>query len=441
MTTLLDLSITSGPIVVAQYIIASVAMLLLTTAYVRARQRGRVRRFTLAVIVLVLGVMGGIYLATLTEGPDGPFGINFTPTTRTWIGLGFGGTAVALTVLIHSVTRKRLRGALAALGVVALVITTAAMAINIDFGQYPTVRSMLGISAYSSNPIPVYAAGNPHSEIATWKAPSDLPTVGTVSTVTIPATASAFPARDAVLYMPPAALTARPPLLPVMVMLSGQPGSPSDPLSTEKLQQALDDYAAAHAGLAPIVVSPDQLGDPTTNPLCIDSSMGKSATYLTVDVPNWIRANLPVLNDARNWAIGGLSQGGTCALQFGAEFPELFGNIVDASGEQAPNIGGEAKTIARGFNGNAKAYEAAKPANILARKAPYKESFAIFGVGAEDTAFLPGTKKMAAAAKAAGIDTTYFEVPHSAHDVAAWSATLHKGLELLTARWKLVPAS
>ncbi|NRG40665.1 hypothetical protein HRK28_06985 [Rathayibacter sp. VKM Ac-2835] len=441
MNTLLGLSLVSGPVVVAVYAVSGLALLLLVLAFARSTRRGRRRRLVLAAGVLLLGLLAGWVLAGLVGGTGGPFGVDFTPVTRVWIGLGLGGLAVALIALGHALAHRRTRRALASALVGILVVTTAAMTVNIDFGQYPTVRSLLGISAYPTVADPIATPAGNHASLETWTAPAGMPTAGSVTNVAIPATQSGFPARDAVVYLPPAAQTENPPLLPVMVMLSGQPGSPSDPLAVEHLQQSLDAYAAAHAGLAPIVVSPDQLGDPTANPMCIDSPLGKSATYLTVDVPNWIRANLPVLGDAHDWAIGGLSQGGTCAIQLGAGYPQLFGNIVDASGELAPTLGDDATTIQQGFGGDAAAYEAAKPAAILARNAPYKDSFAVFGVGANDTSFLTGVQTLHAAAQAAGMDTTYLEVPNSAHDATAWSTTFDKGLELLAARWNLVPAS
>ncbi|KQQ05669.1 MULTISPECIES: alpha/beta hydrolase [unclassified Rathayibacter] len=441
MTTLLGLSLLSGPLVIGVYAVAGLALLLLVLAFVRARPHGRRRRLVLAVAVLVATAIAGAALAALLDGADGPFGVDFTPVTRLWVGLGLGGLALVAVVLVHALAARRPLRLLASLGVGVLVIATAAMSVNIDFGQYPTVRSALGISPYPTVGDPIAVPSGDHSSLAEWTAPAGMPSVGTVSTVSIPATTSRFAARDAVVYLPPAALTADPPLLPVMVMLSGQPGSPSDPLSTENLQASLDAYAAAHAGLAPIVVSPDQLGDPDANPMCIDSPLGNSATYLTVDVPNWIRANLPVMSDAHDWAIGGLSQGGTCAIQLGAGYPQLFGNIIVASGELAPTLGDDATTIAKGFGGSSAAYEAAKPASILAENAPYADTVALFGVGANDTSFLSGVKTLYADAKAAGMDATYMEVPDSAHDKTAWSATFDKGLELLAARWNLVPAS
>ncbi|MWV57845.1 alpha/beta hydrolase [Rathayibacter sp. VKM Ac-2754] len=441
MNALLGLSLVSGPLVIGVYAVAGLSLLLLTTAFARAHRHGRRRRLVLAAAALVTGTLAGAALAALLDGTDGPFGVDFTPVTRVWVGLGLGGLLLVAVVLLHALGTRRLRRAVAALGVGVLVIATAAMTVNIDFGQYPTVRSALGISPYPTISDPIAVPSGDHPSLAEWTAPAGMPSVGAVSTVSIPGTTSTFAARDAVVYLPPAALVDDPPLLPVMVMLSGQPGSPSDPLSTENLQKSLDDYAAAHAGLAPIVVSPDQLGDPSANPMCVDSPLGNSATYLTVDVPNWIRSHLPVESDASDWAIGGLSQGGTCAIQLGAGYPQLFGNIIVASGELAPTLGDDATTVEEGFGGSAAAYEAAKPASILAENAPYADSFALFGVGADDTSFVAGVKTLYADAKAAGIDATYMEVPDSAHDKTAWSAVFDRGLELLTARWNLVPAS
>lgn len=441
MNALLGLSLSSGPLVVTVYAVAALAFAGLVVAHARSRPEGLVRRAAVVAAVLLVGVVGGASLAALLDGADGPLGVDLTPVTRLWTGLALGGLGVAVVVLVHALAHRRKRRALASIGVAVLVVATAAMTVNLDFGQYPTLRSALGLSAYPVvGALPALPDGS-RTPFSDWTAPAGMPTAGTVQSIAIPAAVSGFRARDAVVYLPPAALTADPPLLPVMVMLSGQPGSPSDPLSTEKLQQALDAYAADHAGLAPIVVSPDQLGDPTANPMCVDSPLGNSATYLTVDVPAWIRAHLPVLPDPRDWAIGGLSQGGTCAIQLGAAHPELFGGIIDASGELAPSLGDEATTIREGFGGSASAYEAAKPASILAAHAPYSDTVAVFGVGADDTAFRTGVQTLHAAATAAGMRTSYLEVPDSAHDATAWSAVFDEGLRVLAARWELVPAS
>ena len=109
---------------------------------------------------------------------------------------------------------------------------------------------------------------------------------GKVYSVDISNTASGFRARTAAVYMPPAALSDTPPELPVLVMLAGQPGNPDRVFSASGIAAILDQYAKAHHGLAPIVISPDQNGDNTVNSLCADTTkVGRAETYLTVDVP------------------------------------------------------------------------------------------------------------------------------------------------------------
>ncbi len=429
VNVILDIGILSGPFVIAVYAAAAVTALLLLFVVPGPRWR-RLPWFCVAVVAAVLGGALGLFLTWLLSDQLNLFGAELTVVARIWIVLGFAASAMALASFWRGTWRRMIASVLA----VVLFVATAAMSINIDFGQYTTIRSALGISAYSAE-LPKLNTAT--ASIATWTAPAGMPSNGTVSSVTIPGTTSGFDARPAVVYLPPAALTANPPKLPVLIMLSGQPGSPDDPLKTAKLQASLDAYAAAHQGLAPIVVSPDQLGAPDVNPMCVDSPLGNSATYLTVDVPAWMRANLPVLDGPHYWGIGGLSQGGTCSIQLGAAHPELFAAILDASGEEYPRIHDEQNATAQGFGGDAAKYEAAKPASIMAANAPYSDMFAVFGVGSEDTAYLPGIKTLYADAQAAGMTATYIEAQGSAHDATTWSYVFEKGLDLIADHWGL----
>jgi S-formylglutathione hydrolase FrmB len=261
--------------------------------------------------------------------------------------------------------------------------------------------------------------------------------VGTVGSVVIPATVSHFAARTAIVYLPPAALVKNAPRLPVLEMLSGQPGSPANLISAGALATILDGYAAQHAGLAPIVVIPDQLGAPQSNPMCIDSPLGNSATYLTVDVPNWINSHLHVLGDRANWAIGGFSQGGTCSIQIGAKFTGIYGTIFDISGQLAPYRVSVPTTIATGFGGSVAAYDAAKPLALLAAHGPYSDTLGIFVVGQNDARYGAASATVSNAAKAAGMTVDHIESPGTAHDWHTVQFAIHQALPLLYARWGL----
>ncbi|MGN8050346.1 alpha/beta hydrolase [Curtobacterium sp. 22159] len=275
----------------------------------------------------------------------------------------------------------------------------------------------------------------------TWTAPAGMPTAGRLLRVTIPATRSHFTARPALLYLPPAALTADPPPLPVDVLLSGQSvgAGPDDVESGGHIEQTMDALAALDRGLAPIVVVPDQLGPRSANPMCVDGALGNSRSYLTEDVPAWVTTHLRVQTGPSAWTIGGFSQGGTCAIQLGAGDPARFGNLVDVSGEEGPTLGTPARTIAAGFAGNRAAWAAAQPAAVLHAHTPYRASNAFFAAGALDRAYGPVMPRMAALARAAGMHVATWVVPGGRHNWTTAGAALAAGLAWLQPRIGLAP--
>ena len=81
-------------------------------------------------------------------------------------------------------------------------------------------------------------------------------------------------------------------------------------------------------------------------------------TYLTVDVPEWIRTNLGVDPDHRHWAAGGLSAGGTCELELALRAPDVYAVFVDLSGEDALLNGSQDDTVTAYFGGDVAALAA-----------------------------------------------------------------------------------
>nr|WP_241732116.1 alpha/beta hydrolase-fold protein [Galbitalea soli] len=264
-----------------------------------------------------------------------------------------------------------------------------------------------------------------------------MPRSGRVSVVDIPGTVSHFHARPALVYLPPAALTAAPPPLPVLIALSGQPGQPSSVFRAGHLDALMNAYAATHHGLAPIVVAPDQLGSPYVNPMCVDGRLGNSRSYLTIDVPRWIRAHLSVLSGRRAWAIGGFSQGGTCSVQLAAGDPALFGSFVDVAGELVPSLGTVTKTIDGGFSRNAAAYRAATPRGLMLARAPYADTVAFFTVGQTDTLYTHRDRIVARIARSVGMHVTFLVSPGTGHDWSTVDYGFVHALPVLTARMGL----
>lgn len=369
-------------------------------------RRGTARSRLLSAVVVVAGAGLGFLLCWLLGDVLDVFGIDLTLTTRAWSAVAFGGVALAIVSFVRAHAWRIVAAGLA----IPAFLLVGAVGINQDFGEFTTVGSALGVSPYES----FSAVPSAHGTIADWRASGALPRQGKVEQVDIPAARSNFAHRSALVYLPPAALTANPPALPVIEAFSGQPGQPADLFRSAGLAGLLDHEAAAHHGVAPIVVVPDQLGAPDHNPMCVDGPLGDSATYLTKDVPDWIRTHLPVETDRDGWFVAGFSQGGTCAIQFGAAHPELFGGLLDISGEVAPTIG--PNTVALGFSGSAAAYTAAGPLSILSSKAPYRDTVALFGYGSGDSRYGPGVARIAGAAGAAGMTTETFVSQGTAHD-------------------------
>ncbi|TFD63883.1 esterase family protein [Cryobacterium sp. Hh38] len=430
----LDLDLVGLPLLTILYAATGLALLLVLLGPTG------VRRAIVTVIGAVVGAAVGWALAWFISDVWDPWGVSLSTGTRLWTA-ALGASLAVVVLNLRGQVRWRRVVAVCAIG---LCLLSAAAGINADVGQFPTLRVALGLASYppldealaaAQAPDAQTRAAHPDSANATGLAAEGTGVVGTVS---IPATESGFAARDALVYLPPAAQLPYPPALPVVEMLSGQPGSPSDVFTAGHLASILDTYSRAHSGLAPILVVPDQLGAPGNNPMCVDSALGNSASYLTIDVPAWIKSHLHVAAQPAGWTIAGFSQGGTCSIQLGAAHPQVFSTILDISGELVPSNGSEAHTVQSGFGGSVSRYATAAPTAILATHAPYAGFGAIFVVGDDDIRFLPGIRAVADAAQRAGVDTHLFESPGTAHDWHTVDYAWTTALPIIAARTALL---
>ncbi len=323
---------------------------------------------------------------------------------------------------------------------IIVVVVAATIGVDTDFGLDPTVGSLAGISTDKVAVLPPVAptpSAAPTRAVmaggalwANWFPSGAMPIVGSVSQVDIPNTISGFNARPAGLYLPPAALIPNAPALPLVIMMMGQPGNP-DP---DFQETALDPLSSRHNGLAPIVLVADQIGNPATDPLCLDTpNYGNAETYITQDVVGWARTHLHILQDAAHWTIAGYSNGGECAVYFGAKYPSIWGNVLDISGERYPGSQNASGTLAKVFHGNAAAYQATWPTSILA-KGVYPDTVGIFTVSSNDYGYLQAAKDISAATVAAQWKTTYYEVPNGGHVLGALNGGLQEGYSILYPR-------
>ncbi|MBY6366038.1 alpha/beta hydrolase [Rhodococcoides corynebacterioides] len=425
---LVDTSLVSGPLPTVVTFAGAVGLAVL----VLSRRRGHLLRSVPICLIaaVVLTVVGWVVVEKIWRGFPDPI----QTSVYVWIGVGLLGL---LLVVPRVVAARRWWTTVLALLATVAVVATAALQVNLVFAAYPTVGSALGLDA--AEKVGLDEATNRTADPITgsslesvWTPPADLPSGGRILDTPIPGTVSGFAARNAQVYLPPAYFAPRRPLLPVLVLMAGQPGAPDDWLTGGRLVQTMDAYAADHGGLAPVVVVADATGSAVANPLCVDSPLGNVATYLSTDVPAWVRGTLQIDPDPSAWAVGGLSYGGTCALQMATNFPQVYPTFLVLSGQLEPTLGDRRRTLDAAFGGSEAAFEAVNPMNLLATKR-YDGSAGVFVVGADDPEYKGYAAQLVAAARAAGMDVQYLEVP-GGHSYQTWSEGLRREIGWLGTR-------
>ncbi|MEY9848078.1 alpha/beta hydrolase [Streptacidiphilus sp. MAP5-3] len=413
-----DWSLLSGwlPAVLAVLGVASLAWLLLS------RRRSWWLRWLPLVLVLAAGC--SVLIVVWVDDWWQPFPDGLPTQSAVWVGV----CVLAVLLFLFRLPFLRWGGRVLALVACLLVVAFAGNRVNQQFQQYPTLSTLPGPWQTQPDALAVGAkeavlhvpAGRTIAEV--WHPPADMPAKGRLSTARIPGAVSGFTARDAIVWTPPAYSTKVRPLLPVLVLMAGQPGGPEDWLGGGQLQQTMDAYAAGHRGLAPVVVVADPIGSPFDNTLCMDSKIAKAQTYLAKDVPTWVTANLQVGAGRTAWTVGGLSFGGTCALQLAVNAPAVYGSFLDMSGQDEPTLGNHAKTVNQAFGGDEAAFNTADPLHVMARR-QFPDTAGVVLAGDGDAEFGPQQRRVYAACQKAGMHVVYKTVP-GGHDWAVWKTGL-----------------
>ena len=428
--TFMELSLVRGIVPWTVFGLTAIAaiILIIGLALSKSKKRGRLHPLIVSLIAAVLAGAAGLLVAWLVSDVFMVFGVSLGWPVILTVAGGFAGLGF---VLAAAVT---LRGARRALAVVLVPLVLASTALGVDsiYGEYQTIGNLVGYTPYP--PLGSVTVRKASMSVGEWRdkarkgALPSMPDSGRVFAVDIPNTESKFKARKAMVYLPPAALSGRPPALPVMELLAGQPGSPGRLIDAGNIAATMNAYAAEHDGLAPIVLAPDQNGSAMHNSLCADTTRGNAETYLTKDVVNWATTTLPVAKSARMWAMGGFSQGGTCTTQLVPRHPDIYGAMLPVDGELKPTNGTVAKMVKEYFAGDQSAYDAQVPVNVIA--ATGSSDQALFsGAGERDKESIHNMRLIAQAARKVGMDVTELVVPDTGHDWHAVQAVWRAGLD------------
>lgn len=403
---------------------------------------GPLRHLRLALPVAVaVGALVGVGAKILLDDVLNPWGAPLDG--RVYLFAGVAVTALALVVPRLRCSQRWYTRLLSPLAAV-LVLLAVAGQINQVFGYYPTLGSLWGdngVTVETALPQPQdegLSAQTPTVRLADWKPPADLPAEGKVVRVQIPGEVSGSPVGDSYVYIPPALQVSRPANVPVLVLIHGKPGGSADWLTGGRLAQELNAYAAKNKGLAPLVVMPDASANNAKNwPLCMDSMVAKGGTYLAIDVPNYVKEKFKLgLSSSRQFAIGGFSYGGTCALQLAVAFPQAYPTFVDIAGEKEQTIpGGQSHMIATYFGGDRAAFERSRPLQqITSGRVRLTGSAGLVVVGGSDSPFKEQGQEVYQALKAAGVEVRLQILP-GGHTWDVWRPGLVSNLDWLMRRF------
>lgn len=408
------------------------ALLLLTfaalIALVPSRTRTRSALFSCGISLVLTGAAVGAAL-WLGQTPAN----ELRPASFAALFVGLSSIFIFVRVLVRKFFSWR-----SLVSLLTLIVNLAAglLVANQSYNLYPDFDSFFPTSHYNqatAEQIPEPDQQPASVSLAEWNQlrtagklqSANLPAKGTRVSMPVPTPHSGFHARNAEVFLPPAWFTTPRPQLPVLTLMNGTPGGPTQWFEEGGLAKVVDHYQATHNGIAPIVVSIDATGDVAANPVCTDSPKGKVMTYLTQDVTDWIKQRFSPNPDQKTWTIGGFSYGGTCALQVVTNSPTRYGNFLDYSGELRPNDGYSHETTVKNFYEDSEAlFQQRNPLDILNHAIDDKAS-TFHGISGR---FVAGKSEKSAQqdlstlndkAIKAGMSTTYRMVP-GGHDFGVW---------------------
>jgi S-formylglutathione hydrolase FrmB len=219
------------------------------------------------------------------------------------------------------------------------------------------------------------------------------------------------------------------------MMIGGEFGSSADWLRAGSAQDALDTFAIAHDGSAPVAVFVDKGGAFNRDTECVNGPRGMSADHLTKDIEPYMISTFHVSADAANWGVVGWSMGGTCSIDLTVMHPELFSAFVDIAGDIGPNAGTKEQTIDRLFSGDENAWAAFDPTTVMTKHGPYSGVSGLFAVeapleGKEPDEHTKAAYSLADTASANGIDCAIFQIVGK-HDWPAGSSAFNQALPWL----------
>jgi enterochelin esterase-like enzyme len=152
--------------------------------------------------------------------------------------------------------------------------------------------------------------------------------------------------RSALVYLPPQYQLDPAGQFPLVELLHGSPGQPSDWVTSLRIVQDMDSLISAHQ-LGPLVLVMPSINSGHTYEECVNGPSAADETYVADDVPTYIRAHYRVSRDAAQLGIAGFSSGGYCAANLALRQPGRFGAAAVIDGYFRAQDGPAAAALGR----------------------------------------------------------------------------------------------
>lgn len=334
------------------------------------------------IIIVALTVIMSVAIRSIVQA-------NFPQDTIPWELVGWAiPLSMAIVVSGYSISIRAWRNILVSAGSILCAGVLACLLANNYYHYYPTPSALFEQSKPAATILPTASTTPTTANTAVvreayYSPLANQPKTGTLKPLDIPAS-GAFSPRQGRIYLPPALEGNDMITLPVIVLLPGFPGTPID-WEQAGILAIMNEFAAKHKGLAPIVAVVDPLGTKGVDTECVNSTLGDAETYLAKDVPNYLKAHYQVSRDARDWTIAGYSAGGTCSTLLALRNPSVYQNYINISGDAYPSLKTSHETLATLFGGSQANQDAHTPNLLLKKGNPlYKTMHAWYFVGEQD---------------------------------------------------------
>jgi enterochelin esterase-like enzyme len=376
-------------------------------------------------ISFVLTLLTGLAIEVFNLVPD-----EFPTSFYLWVWL------LWFSVVVIVLGWTRAHWLLRSFSIIALVfcVLAAFTVVNQNYDYYPTLARLLGKDAANFADLPELKAIRTET-----RRTGKLPGHGETISLTVPALVSRFSTGPAYVYLPPIWFKSPEPQLPVIELIAGVPGQPSDWTRAGYADSTSTEFAAEHHGISPILVIPDNNGNETQDSECSNSAFGNAETYLVTDVPNFMQASFNAAVGKHSLAVAGLSAGGTCASILALRNPRVFQTFASYSGYASPTYqNDDAQQTARVLYGGSKAsYEAHNPVHLL-KTEKFPDLAGWFTAGTGDPQPLTDAQQLAGLAGTTGMQVC-LSTPPGDHSFAFWAAAFRLSLPWLSWRLGITP--